>query len=273
MRIAYAAASDQRYWTQVDKFFEAVKDAKVVVEELVLGNGSDEQLSYDISGGHNEALPSHQAMTYVASKLTHLTISCKDNDEKRDWKFWRNFLSSATNLEKLCVYTHRDIGESWHTVQELGTIFSTVLPHLTFKKLRTFAVIGKLNQPTNVRGVWLNAFLTRHAATLRSLDLSGLLIVNWYKADSTKYMMSSCLRKMRTQLKLEEMKMVVQRRNHHEDEACWLNDDDSACDKTCGPYEMVGYQQMEVAEVVALAAELSVQLRGGRWDFGECVMR
>lgn len=264
-----------RRWEGFAAFFNTLGEAaNLSITHLSLGNGLYDQLNYlDPSGGSDDD-PSIEALQAVARNLTHLTLAIEDNFDKEDHHMWQAFLSAATNLRSLRVYLQWGLCDrTWHAAQQHGTMLSSILP-LTFPQLDTFEVIGKLEQPTNIRAIWLKSFLERHANKLRVLELSGVLLVNWYDADFTGFVMSSVLRDVRNTLTLDSAKVLLHRRSEHANKACWRdNKDGSDCDGSCGAYFMVAGQIMKVGVLDALANELGVALNGKLWDFGEYVMR
>ncbi|KAK4547574.1 hypothetical protein LTR36_000531 [Oleoguttula mirabilis] len=278
--MAFEAASEVCSWAQVDKFFEAVRDAGVVVTELALGNGLSDQIQYGIyrTSLFNikediGKLPTDDLMRYIAANLIHLSISSQDSIEGQDLGFWRNFLAGAANLHTLRVYMDSD-SQAPH---EHGTILSTVLPHLTFTKLHTFEAIGNLDQPTSVRAIWLDAFLTRHAATLQTVELSGILLVNWYRPQNALQSMSRILQSMHSLLGVGcQVAVKLRRRSEHDASEC-----NGSCTRYlmgggvmwCTRHVMVDGKWLKMTDLDKLARGLAVELRDGQWDFGAYVMR
>jgi len=259
-----------------DALFNALKDTNIILADLELGNGLTEQLPHYFAYSVNRSLGATMALNFVASNLKHLTLSIKDGNEDTDSEDWRGFFASAKALESLRTCPEWGWSESvWHSPQEFGTIISAILPHEAFANLHTFEIVGKLNQPTNVRVVWLQAFLTRHASTLRRLELSGVLLFNWYSSMRVRDTMRTCLRNLRNTLSLVSAKALISRRGgEHANEYCWGESKDGLeCDKSCRQYLTASGDALDVQELERLAGDLGVQLKDGVWDFGEFLMR
>lgn len=106
--------------------------------------------------------------------------------------------------------------------------------------------------PTNVRAVWLNAFLRRQLHTIRHLELSNVLIMNWYRSKGTETTMAKSLRIMQRIWKLETAKVSLYR---------------------CKYRSAVKDEWISIKQLDDLAKDLDVNLQGGQWDFGQFLMR
>ncbi|KAK3690740.1 hypothetical protein LTR37_019006 [Vermiconidia calcicola] len=239
VRLARGVVTDLGVWMATGVFFKALAESNVKITELEIGNqlGID-RLDCFISGSSDEA-PDSKDLEAIATNLTHLVISVADNENKVDAEIWNRILAAAINLESLRISPEwgRCPG-MWHSAQEFGTVFGMVLrQQQTFHRLRTFEIIGQLDQPTNVRASWLKPFLARHAATLRHLDLSGTLLVNWYNADALHTIMRSTLQSLKSMLPdLISAKLLVHRRDEHAQRYCWTDEDGSKCTGECTSY-------------------------------------
>lgn len=158
-RLAYEALGPGdgalRREVAIGAFVQALHVAQgVLITHLSIGNGLHDQLWHNIAGAGQDA-PEENSLHHVAANLTHLHVSVSDDINKVDDPMWREFLTAAKQLKSLTIHTEWGWDDVvWHTPQEKGSMLSVVLPHLTFKKLKTFRIIGKLDQPTNVRAIW-----------------------------------------------------------------------------------------------------------------------
>ncbi|KAK3726106.1 hypothetical protein LTR37_000254 [Vermiconidia calcicola] len=277
VRLARGVATDLGTWMATGVFFKALAESTVKITELEIGNqlGID-RLDCFISGSSDEA-PESKDLEAIAANLTHLVISVADNEDKVDAEIWDRILAAAINLESLRIYPDWGRPGIPHSAQEFGTVFGMVLrQQQTFHRLRTFEIIGQLDQPTNVRASWLKPFLARHAATLRHLDLSGTLLVNWYNADALHTTMRSTLQSLKTILPdLISAKLLVDRRDEHAQRYCWRNEDGSKCTGGCTRYMPAedGAPWMSRDVIALVARDLNVELQDGKWDFGKYLMR
>ena len=279
LRLAYRKANDVVAWQGVDVLFQALAHTSSNITELKIGNGISDQLEYHL-GNYANCDPS--TLSCVAANLTHLTVSCKDDDEKEDHDAWREFVKAAKHIQSVTVYLHSNGGDFlWHTAQEHGTVLGAILCHGDWKNLHRLEVIGKREQPSCVRAVWLDGFLRRHAKTLEELTLSACLLVNWYDAkNKSPTTMKWALQNMRDQLNLSQARIEVYRRDEHKGRACWGQDPTGAeCYGTCTKYMLVKApgerwaDWLEREKLEAMATQLGVDLKDGVWDFGEFVMR
>lgn len=157
--------------SEVDALFNGLAKAKVPTTSLEIGNGLLDQVPHHINDLEFRA--SAGSWQSIAATLTLLSISAEDEHMEEDIDLWRIVLRAAVNLESLGVHPERVSGENWwHTAQEHGTVVGAILAQNTFQHLRSFEIIGKLDQPTKVRATLLDAFIARHANTLRHVELS-----------------------------------------------------------------------------------------------------
>ncbi|KAF2487675.1 hypothetical protein BDY17DRAFT_329322 [Neohortaea acidophila] len=211
-RLAFRFASDRNLvMNGVNHLFEALAECEKPIKTLNIGNGLSDQAEYGINGvGCYSAFP---PLRQLAPKLTHLTLSAKDCDTGRYYERtasgeWREFFRAACNLQYLRIYPElMQDGTIWRS-NEHGTVLGLVLAHHTFPHLHTFKVIGFWTRPTNVRAVWLNAFLRRHQDSIRHLELSGVLVVNWYSSKGTAATMAKSIRMMKSTLSLQTATMI-----------------------------------------------------------------
>lgn len=256
-KLAIQFASENHLVTDgVSSLFEALDRIGAPVTVLTIGNGFQDHLEYGINH-HRCAKSPLPSLQLLASKLTHLTLSLKDceTDEEHGqataWQ-WRAFFEAARNLQSLHIYSTPSKDLTVWKSDENGTVLSLILPHCTFLFLHTLRVVGDAMDPTNVRAVWLNAFLRRQLHTIRHLELSNVLIMNWYRSKGTETTMAKSLRIMQRIWKLETAKVSLYR---------------------CKYRSAVKDEWISIKQLDDLAKDLDVNLQGGQWDFGQFLMR
>ena len=280
-RLAYRqpnALNGKRRIVNVGALFGALRNAEdnVRITHLSVGNGLDDQLRYTIFA-RRYCTPGAETLKAVGANLTHLSVSIKDSNGENYYEEddkWSVFFASCTKLTHLRVYLEKSRSEhSWHSARERGTMLSNILPHQSYPHLQTFEVIGETAKPASIRAVWLKAVVERHKASLRKLELSGVLPVNWYRPEQAVGTLGALLRYLQLQTKLETVTMLIKRRNEHQNRGCWgSSKDGSECDKTCTSYLLINHW-LAVEKLEKMADEVGVWLRDDQWDFSDFVMR
>lgn len=87
--------------------------------------------------------------------------------------------------------------------------------------------------------------------------------------------MCASLKKMKSVLQLETARMILHRRDEHGETARGRGSGCSMCDRICKKYISVPSSGawVPVEALDDLARGLGVVLKGGKWDFGEFLMR
>lgn len=214
----------------VDKLIQELANTDVAIAELEVGNGLSDRLEHWMS--HPELDIPADCFVAIAKNLTHLTISIKNDDFSIDegvpgTYIWMDFLTAATNLTHLRIYTEC-------SSQEAGNIVPMILNNNTFRKLEAFELIGDLDHPASIRAVSLVGFLNRRVTTLRHLQLDCVLLMNWYALDDTRFIMYYSLEY------LKQTSMLLHRRDEHGASARGPHAACRECDGICKEYCMLG---------------------------------
>ncbi|KAK4547575.1 hypothetical protein LTR36_000532 [Oleoguttula mirabilis] len=253
---------------------KAMCDPAVNVRELKLGGKwpSDSPFYLD-----NWGTVDRTDMQTVAQKLTHLTVSCDDCDDRgsrgiAECDRWNAFFSAAVNLQtlKLGIGLARDLG-MWQDPDQGPSVVEHAMGFGHMPSLQHLEIVGELDELGLIDAILLRRFLHDHQATLRTVQLSAILFTTaGTRTGSLGGTITDFLNTVRDHRTLSHFSMTVYRRDEHGKGECKAG---LCTNSGCGSYLLDKDLFIHRSELEKLADDLGVSLQDGSWDFGEYVMR